>query len=144
MTFRPVPARIAAYAILLTVLSAVLVVVAATAITDGPCWDDAPRCDRLNQIRANHSLHSLEQRGDLQEMAQGWAEHMAATGDLTHSPGTVPEVVGYGEDWRAVFAAFMDSPRHRAILLGDWTRVGIGAERAGRRAFVVVVFRDGG
>lgn len=121
-------------------------VLAAGAITlpgdGGGCWDHAPRCDALVHLRHQAGLLGLDQQRDLQDVAEAWAEHMAATGILEHSgtPG-LSECVGYGEDWRTVFAMFMDSPRHREIILDPGNRrVGIGAQRDAERVWITLVF----
>lgn len=122
---------------------------AAPAVSEGECWDVAPRCERLNQIRDAHGRDPLDQRRGLQDVAKAWAASMAAAETLSHNPsldaqttGVVGENVGYGPDWRQVFAAFMNSPLHRANMLDPGlTEVGVGTARAGDRAWVVLVFR---
>ena len=107
------------------------------------CWDVGWRCRDVNAYRADHGLPPLEQAGPLQQGADTWAEAMAAAGTLAHDPTAgegYSEVVGTGVDWATVMAAFDDSPAHRAILLGDGERVGIGVARAGGRVWVVVRF----
>jgi hypothetical protein len=119
------------------------VLLAATTLAPTPdtgvCWEHAFRCHALTDLRGTE----LDQDRDLQDRAEWWAQHMATTGILEHSP-PVPggENVGVGPDWRTVYAAFMDSPPHRANILDeDWSRVGIGAHRDGDRVWIVLVFR---
>jgi uncharacterized protein YkwD len=136
-----VPGRLALLAGVAALTLAGCVTPPADASDTGTCWDNAPRCDRLVEIRANHGAGPLDQDRDLQDYAEHWAEHMAGTGILVHSGGPYSEVVGVGPDWRTVYAAFMDSPEHRAIILDpDYRHVGIGAERSGDRVWLAIVF----
>jgi hypothetical protein len=85
-----------------------------------------------------------------QRKAQGWAEHLAATGRLAHSdlrdgtpPGaTVAENVGYGCSVDAVHQHLMASSRHRAnILRTDVTHGAVGVAVSGDgRTWVVQLF----
>jgi uncharacterized protein YkwD len=112
-----------------------------------------PRLDRLNELRVNHGVRPLDQKDGLQEIANDWADHLAATGVLIHNPKlavdvccyqTVGENVGYGPDWLTVFQAFMDSPEHKANMLDPiWHTVGIGHQLdANGTAWIVIVFKD--
>jgi uncharacterized protein YkwD len=82
----------------------------------------------------------LEPHADLQRKAQGWAEHLAATGRLAHSdlrdgtpPGaTVAENVGYGSSVDAVHQHLMASsqaPRQHPAHRRDPRRGGGGRQR---------------
>lgn len=114
------------------------------------CWDNASRCEWINNRRVDHNLSRLNQREHLQTVAQLWAEHMKNEQLLHHNPSFFStlklgesggENVGYGPDWRTVFRAFMQSPGHRVNMLDpDWTHVGIGTVRSGTQVWVVVVF----
>jgi uncharacterized protein YkwD len=133
---------------LLLVFSVVSVVHA-----DTPCWGF--RCDLLNQIRAENNRPALVQRGDLQNIAESWAEHMAKTKVLMHNPdlyglvlpGIYGENVGFGPEWRSIFQAFMESPEHRSNMLDrDFSSIGIGAQRdqpyPEGRVWIVLVFHS--
>lgn len=118
----------------------------------GPCWDVAPRCDRINAWRINHGRRAVVQHADLQHVAELWAKSMAASGLLAHNPdlgaqlpplsGTYGEDVGYGPSSYLVMNAFRDSPKHWAIILDrDFRRVGIGYEKDPTgRVWLVLVF----
>src|SRR3954463_6530409 len=77
---------------------------------------------RLNAERVNHGLPALTMRTDLNTVAQGWANHMAAANLLSHNPNltsqvanwqTVGENVGEGPDVATLDTAFWNSPAHR-------------------------------
>jgi len=103
----------------------------------------------VNAIRAAAGRQPLTQAHGAQQLAQDWADHLASTGVLVHNPGLaaattglVGENVGYGEDWRAVLAAFEDSPPHLANILDrDYTRVGVGHTEGYGQVWIVLVFR---
>lgn len=140
MTARAVATRLALVAVL--TLGALLHPPPARAADTGRCWDHAPRCAALMQLRHDAGVPGLDQERDLQAYARAWAVHMAAGQVLEHSGGPWSETVGMGPDWRTVFAAFMASPRHRAIILDPGARdVGIGTQRDAERVWVVLVFR---
>jgi uncharacterized protein YkwD len=121
-------------------VAAALLAAASLAPTPGPgCWDTAYRCHALTDLRGSE----LDQDRELQDRADEWADHMAATGVLRHSDAPW-ENVGTGTDWRQVYAAFMDSPHHRANMLDpDARQVGIGVARTsdGSRVYVVLQWR---
>lgn len=117
--------------------------------SDGPCWDNAQRCDDVNQLREDHGRKALEQRHGIQKVADLWAESMALSGVLKHNPdlaaqtiGLVGENVGYGVDWQTVRRAFMESPPHRRNILDpEYSEIGIGAQRDGNIVWIVLVFQ---
>ena len=133
------------------VLAALLIVAvpAPAEARDTPCW--GVRCEAINAYRDAAGVPPLVQRTKLQRAARAWASELAATQFLRHNPNlpeqvrpfyTVGENVGYGPDWRTVYAAFMASPPHRANILDRrYTSVGVGKVRAGTRVWVVIVFR---
>jgi uncharacterized protein YkwD len=125
-----------------------LLAVAVPAVASEPsCWRVAPRCDDVNDYRAAALAGPLDQRIALQAAAQAWADELAASGVLRHSPAALRgeyggEIVGMAPDWRTVMAAWDGSDPHRAVMLDrHLTRVGVGRARAGDTLFAVVVFR---
>jgi uncharacterized protein YkwD len=106
--------------------------------------------DLVNAERSRRGIRVLEPHVDLQRKAQGWAEHLAATGRLAHSdlrdgtpPGaTVAENVGYGSSVDTVHQHLMASSRHRAnILRTDVTHGAMGVAVSGDgRTWVVQLF----
>ena len=106
---------------------------------------------RLNAERVNHGLPALTMRTDLNAVAQGWADHMAAAGLLSHNPNltsqvanwqTVGENVGEGPDVPTLDTAFWNSPAHRAnILDSSYKDIGIGTTFADGILWITVDFR---
>ena len=111
--------------------------------------DQVTVAGQINASRTSRGLSRLAMNRTLATKAQGWAQHLAAIGRLEHSDLTagVPsnwralaENVGYYTTLANVHQAFMDSPGHRANILGPYTFVGTGVARAGSRVYVVHVF----
>lgn len=111
-----------------------------------------------NQTRAAHGLAPLIVDSALVSMAQGWSNHMAAAGDISHNPNLssqapsnwqhLGENVGMGPSVASIQQAFLDSPHHYAnIVNGDFRHVGIAVAYSGGTIFVTVdfmrTFQDG-
>ena len=50
---------------------------------------------RINAERVNHGLPALTMRSDLNSVAQGWANHMALAGLLSHNPNLTSQVANW-------------------------------------------------
>jgi uncharacterized protein YkwD len=112
--------------------------------------------DRTNGLRAQHGLPGLSEHGVLTDKAEGWAQHLAATGKLEHSSLTsgldglawraLAENVGVStptaDTLLTLHERLASSPHHRANLLdGRMTHMGVGvATSADGRVWVVEVF----
>ena len=107
--------------------------------------------DRINASRAAHGVPTVVANPTAMNKAQAWAEHMAATGTLSHSvladgvsPGwmRIAENVGRGHSVEAVHASFEGSPPHLAnILFPGWNSAATGiATAADGTVYVVQVF----
>jgi hypothetical protein len=91
---------------------------------------------RINALRASVGVQQLGVDAQLSGLAQGWAQHMAATGVLSHSSLTagitenwakLGENVGVGPDNPTVWNAFLHSAEHYANLVDPaFNRVGVG------------------
>ena len=91
---------------------------------------------RINALRASVGVQPLAVDAELTGLAQGWAQHMAATGVLSHSSLTagitetwakLGENVGVGPDNATVWNAFLHSAEHYANLVDPaFNRVGVG------------------
>ena len=144
-------------------LLAVLVALAASvalapAASAGPVEDEGRIFQLHNQARAASGLAPFAYDSAAVGVARGWAEEMARSGSLRHNPNLVNAVnlyvtsswtrlgenVGFASGPDQVHNAFMGSSAHRANILGDYNRVGIGAARDGAgRLWVTAVFIKG-
>ena len=116
--------------------------------------DDAAGADfltRLNDERRAASLAPLKVYWDLEDDAHLHTERMIDAGEIYHNPNLadvtgpvwsrIGENVGVGGNVEMLHRAFMNSPGHRANVLGDFTHVGIGAQRGPTsRLWVTFVF----
>ncbi len=154
---KPTPARIVA------VLLAALLAAAASFALAPPAGadnlsDEARLYELQNQARAEHGLAPLAYDAAAVGVARGWAGELARSGNLRHNPNLVAEAdahitnqwtrlgenVGYSSNIDQVFTAYMNSPGHRANILGDYNRVGVGAVRDGAgRLWTTIVFMKG-
>lgn len=101
--------------------------------------------NRTNDARAQNGLAPLQWDEAAADIARGWSSNMAATQTLSHNGNLsnditdtvtgdwtrIGENVGYGPSVGTLQNAFMNSPGHRANVLGDYNRVGIGVVRDG-------------
>ena len=109
-----------------------------------------------NNDRAASGLGPLAWNDQLGGLAQSWSEHMAATGQLVHQDldavRQMPAYSGFSDLKENLFsgqcsstagqieAAFMNSPGHKANILGNFTVMGIGVKCTGTQVFITVVF----
>jgi hypothetical protein len=104
----------------------------------------------INASRAANGQGPLAVDGALVGNARNHSAEMAAQSTIFHNgalpsqlPGgwrSIGENVGVGGDVVGLHNAFMNSPGHRANVLGDYDRVGIGVEMAGTAMYVTEVF----
>ena len=99
--------------------------------------------NQTNAARAQNGLGPLQWDEDAANVARGWSAQMAATQALSHNPVLADDIsnfvtndwtrigenVGYGPSVGTLQNAFMNSPGHRANVLGNYNRVGIGVVR---------------
>lgn len=96
---------------------------------------------KTNEFRAENGLPPLALMPQLNTIAQGWSASMASTGDFKHNPsfsGSYPggwsragENIAAGQSPGSVVASWIESPGHRANLLGDFNYIGIGYATGG-------------
>ena len=105
---------------------------------------------RINSSRSASGLAPLESYWDLTDDARAHSGRMMDRGSIYHNPslGSVTSVwhalgenVGMGIDLNAMHDAFMNSPSHRANILGNYNYVGVGVKTdASGVSWVTVVF----
>ena len=145
-------------AVLLTALVAVAASVALASPASAGAEDEARLYELTNHSRAQHGLGALAYDPAAVSVARAWATELARSGNLRHNPNLVAHVdtyvtnewtrvgenVGYAGGADQVHTAYMNSPAHRANILGDYNRVGVGAVRDGAgRLWTTVVFIKG-
>jgi len=107
----------------------------------------------VNADRTSRGLPALTSDPTLTSIAAGWSDHLLALGTLVHNVGLGSEIspgwtrwgenIGYGPSPQAVETAFMNSPPHRANILGDYNLIGVGAaRRSDGTVFVTVDFEN--
>lgn len=94
-----------------------------------------------NEFRAANGKPPLASMPALDAVAQQWSEHMASSGDFAHRPDFTSaypagwtragENIAAGQTPEDVVDAWIDSPGHRANLLGDFTCLGVGYATGG-------------
>jgi uncharacterized protein YkwD len=105
-----------------------------------------------NHARANHDRRAYRVQDRLDEVAQRWANWMAAHHSLRHNPylasqcgnwRDLGENVGRGPSESGIQRAFMNSPSHRDnILSRTFTQFGVGTARSSDgKLYVDEVFR---
>jgi len=111
---------------------------------------------QINASRADAGLGPLSVEGGLVSHAANHTADMMAAGDIYHSSsaelgaagGTgwerMGENVGKGQSASSLHQAFMNSPGHKANILGDYNYVGIGTGSQDGYLYVTVVFMKKG
>jgi uncharacterized protein YkwD len=104
----------------------------------------------VNNERRNRGIPELALSADLIAKAQGWADHMAARGSVSHSnlrEGVDPqwrvlgENVGWARSTGEMHSMFMASAPHRSTMLDRRYRAyGVGVAVVNGRFFTVHVF----
>lgn len=104
-----------------------------------------------NQERAKRSVAPLYWDDEAAAKAEDWAARMAAQRTISHSVITdgivtgwrvLGENVGAGTSVEAIHRAFMNSPRHRSVLLaGKYHRLGVGVAERDGDYYVAQVYR---
>ena len=113
-------------------------------------WDFAAH---INQSRYDAGLPPLGVLPVLREVARGQSARMAQQNRLYHNPNLQSDIttaapdwqragenVGRGYDVEGLHQAFMNSPAHRANVLGQYNYVGLGVVFAGDVTWVTEVF----
>ena len=107
--------------------------------------------DLINNERAARGLNALTPFWDLEDNASGQTSLQVAKGTIFHTSNlagvvdggwsSLGENVGMGPSMSLLHKAFMDSPGHRANILGDWSHIGISVKSADSgQLFITVIF----
>ncbi|HUH07804.1 MAG TPA: cell wall-binding repeat-containing protein [Egibacteraceae bacterium] len=122
-----------------------LVVSASAASASSFASSEESFVEKINAERRAAGLSNLVVNTQLTRIARGWTAAMASVDEMSHNPDLASQVKG---DWQAVgenvgytmktgastaelvdrlHVAFMDSPGHKANILGNYNQVGVGA-----------------
>ena len=104
-----------------------------------------------NQVRAQKGLPALTVHTGLISVAQGWSNHMAAAGTISHNPNLAAQApsnwaklgenVGMGGSVSSVQQAFINSPHHYTNIVNpDFREVGVAVTWSGSTLFVTLDF----
>lgn len=95
----------------------------------------------VQQQRVANGLPPLVVSAGLTRAAEAWSDHQLAIGTIQHNPDPgsflAPfwlawgENVGMGPSPEVLMSMFMNSPEHRANILGDYNRIGVGVSLRG-------------
>ena len=141
-------------------LSHLLALVVATALallgvlanpSPAVAFDEGTIHSLANQSRSSNGLGALTLNASLSQVAAAWANQMAANGAISHNPGYSSQIPGGWSkaaenvaqgypNGSAVHQGWMNSPGHRANILGDFTDIGIAHISAGGTTWSVQVF----
>lgn len=154
--------RLPALGVLAAIVLAAVISSTLTAIADhtnstvstgpAPAMEDR-FLELLNASRNREGLSSLRRADGADNVAREWAHVMAVDNELKHRPSLrtpfdgawqkLGENVGVGFSADSLHQAFLDSPGHRANIMGDYQYVGIGVALAGSRTWVAFNFVKG-
>ncbi|MGH8945234.1 MAG: CAP domain-containing protein [Acidimicrobiia bacterium] len=111
---------------------------------------------KINAERSSRGLNTLSVDGGLASHARNHTQDMINAGGIYHSSeaelkaaagsgwSSIGENVGRGGSVSSLHKAFMDSPGHRANILGDYNYAGIGTGTSNGVLYVTVVFMKKG
>lgn len=134
--------RLAAAAALTFLLLSGTPAAAAQPRTGEEAFAESQFLSMTNASRSQAGLGSLSESGRWLEPARDHSEQMSVTHSIFHDPNLsgeaasigcwkrVGENVGRGFSIDAIHAALMNSPTHRANILGDFDELGVGVEIA--------------
>jgi MYXO-CTERM domain-containing protein len=107
----------------------------------------------VNQARWSNGQAGLLRNAAMDQVAANWAAQLAANGTLSHNPNYSSEIPGgwtaaaenvaqgYGSG-AAMHEGWMNSPGHRANVLGGFTDIGIAFLSSGGTTWGVQVFAN--
>ena len=121
-----------------------------------PTASEAQFLTLMNNERVGAGLAPMNLDAAMYPMAIEWSQQMKAAGGLSHRPDRAArasaiapswtklgENVGTGGSVTSLHTAFMNSPGHRANVLGDYNRVSIAVIVDGARIWVTFDFMKG-
>jgi hypothetical protein len=137
---------------LTALLLGLLVFTGTTAVASASPSEEAEFVSLINQSRGAAGFAPLTVHSDLVVGARNHTAEMIPTGTIFHSTSAelssvtsgwsvLGENVGKGPNPSVLHRAFMESPSHKANILGDFDRVGVGVGHdADGTLYVTVIF----
>ena len=116
-----------------------------------PITDEGRFVEIVNAHRPNVGLAPLTVDAALVASARSHSQRMASSGTIFHNQNlpnefagqnwaALGENVGTGGSVETIMDALMNSPAHRANILGDYDRIGVGIVMVGATYYVTQVF----
>lgn len=151
-----VPGRIFLQRALWGLISALLILAVVPSVradAANPQWDEWDFLNLMNRERYERGIPPLAMVPGVRDVGRGWSGVMAGENTLRHNPdfsGQIARVlpnwqragenVGVGGNVAQLHAAFMNSPKHRDNVLGNFQWAGVGVRWAGSKLWVTVNF----
>ena len=145
--------KLIATALTFVLVAGGFMVVGGAARADAISTDEAGFFDATNAYRQANGLPAMQYDAAASAVARGWSQSMASSATLSHNPNLVNAIqayvepnwsrigenVGFGPSVNSIQNTFINSPPHRANVLGDYNRVGIGVVRDGNNTIWVTL-----
>ena len=116
-------------------------------------WIEWQMLGYVNRSRAGAGLPPLSMSRDVQGIARGWSDYLAATDSLWHNPNAWGQIASVAPSWTAmgenvgwgwntadIHNALMASSVHRNQILGSYNNVGIGVTVRNGKIYVTEDF----
>jgi uncharacterized protein YkwD len=131
-------------ALLLLLVTGALALLAGTAQAQSSSSAEEQFRSLVNEARAAEGHAPLQMESQLVDVARGWTAVMAREDSMYHNPSVAQQATGdwtllgenvgwtlksgapEGELVERLHAAFMNSPGHRANIMGDYNLIGVG------------------
>lgn len=146
-------ARIWIAAVLALLLSGLAVVSFTQPAQAEDSWIEWQMLGYVNRSRAGAGLPPLSMSRDVQGIARGWSDYLAATDSLWHNPNAWGQIASVAPSWTAmgenvgwgwntadIHNALMASSVHRNQILGSYNNVGIGVTVRNGKIYVTEDF----
>lgn len=150
------PGRILLRRTLLGLFAILLVLAVAPVVradAANPQWDEWDFLNLMNRERYERGMQPLAMVPPVRDVARSWSGVMASKDLLHHNPNFATQIasvlpnwqragenVGVGSNAAQLHTAFMNSPKHRDNVLGNFQWVGVGVRWAGSKLWVTVNF----
>ncbi|THG32373.1 CAP domain-containing protein [Naasia lichenicola] len=129
----------------------IAVLIALSGALPAQAYDEDTIGGLVDQARWDNGQNGLNRNAAMDQVALAWAQQLAANGTLSHNPdyssqipagwqGAAENVAQGYATGASLHQGWMDSPGHRANILGDYTDIGIALIEGGGTTWAVEVF----